>query len=164
MLKRCLFVLTLAALFCAVSSMAIAQDNGANNQQSTPAGPEGRPGHGPGRGPMDPSKRAAMVGKRLNLSPDQQSKVEEIFKSEQSQMQSLRGDSSVSQEDRHSKMMEIHKSSNDQIRALLNEDQQKKWDEMQSQQQEWRQGHHHGGQGSGASNESAPPPPTQQPQ
>lgn len=163
MLKHCLFVLTLAGLFCAVNSIAIAQDNGANNQQSTAGGPEGRPGHGPGHGPMDPSKHAAMLGKRLNLSPDQQSKVEEIFKSEQSQMQSLHADSSVSQEDRHSKMMEIHKSSNDQIRALLNDDQQKKWDEMQSKQQEWMQGHHHGGQGSGGSEQSAPPP-TQQPQ
>jgi|SRR5215469_9409979 len=163
MLKHCLFVLTWACLFCAVSSMAIAQDNGANNQQSTPGGPEGRPGHGPGHGPMDPSKRAATLGKRLNLSPDQQSKVEEILKSEQSQMQSLHADSSVSQEDRHSKMMEIHKSSNDQIRALLNDDQQKKWDEMQSKQQQWMQGHHHGGEGPGGSSESAPPP-TQQPQ
>jgi periplasmic protein CpxP/Spy len=162
MLKRCLFVLTVTCLFCAMSSMVIAQDNGANNQQSTPGGPEGRPGHGSGRGPMDPSKRAAMIGKRLNLSPDQQSKVEEILKSEQSQMQTLRADSSASQEDRHSKMMDIHKSSNDQIRALLNDDQQKKWDEMQTKQQEWMQGHHHGGQGPGASSESAPP--TQQPQ
>src|SRR5262249_27180575 len=146
MLKHCLFVLTLAYLFCAVSSRAIAQDTGANNQQSTPGAPEGRPGHGPGHGSMAPSKRAAMLGKQLNLSPDQQSKVEEILKSEQSQMQSMRADSSVSQEDRHSKMMEIHKSSNDQIRALLNDDQQKKWDEIQSKQREWMQGHHHGGQ------------------
>lgn len=160
MVKNCLFVLTLAFLFGAVSSTAVAQDNGASNQQSTPAPPEGM-GHGhggPGRGQFDPSKRAAMLGKQLNLSPDQQSKVEDILKSEQSQMQSLRNDSSVAPEDRHSKMMDIHKSSNDQIRALLNEDQQKKWDDIQSRQQERMQGHHHDGKGAEGSNQPTQPP------
>ena len=47
--------------------------------------------------------------------------------------------------------MDIHKSTNDQIRALLTADQQKKWDEMQSQREQW-QGHHHDGQKPG------PPP------
>jgi periplasmic protein CpxP/Spy len=157
MLKHCVLVLTLASLFCAVSSMAIAQDNGASNQQSTPGASEGSPGHGAGHGQFDPSKRAAMLAKHLNLSSDQQSKVEDILKSEQSQMQGLRSDSSLSQDDRHSKMMDIHKSSNDQIRTLLNEDQQKKWDEMQSKHQGMMQGHHHGGPGASGSPDSPPP-------
>jgi hypothetical protein len=38
-------------------------------------------------------------------------------------------------------MMDIHKSSSDQIRGLLDPDQQKKWDEMQSKQQERMQQH-----------------------
>ncbi|MBV9183352.1 MAG: hypothetical protein JO356_18775 [Acidobacteria bacterium] len=149
MLKQCLLVLTLAFLLCAVST---AQDSGANNQQATPEASEGM--HGRGHGQFDPSKRAAMLAKRLNLSSDQQSKVEEVLKSEQSQMQNLRADSSVSQGDRRSKMMDIHKSSNDQIRGILNEDQQKKWDEMQSKMM---QGHHHGGPAAGASSDSPPP-------
>ena len=161
MLKHCLLVLTLACLFCWVSSLATAQDSGASNPQSTPGSSEGMSGHGPGHGHFDPTKRAAMLGKRLNLSSDQQSKVEDVLKSEQTQMQSLRADSSVSQDDRRSKMMEIHKSSNDQIRALLNDDQQKKWDEMQSQQKASMQGHHHGGPGGEGSPDSAPPPPPQ---
>ena len=131
MLKNFLLVLTLAGLCCAVSFAALAQESGTSNQQST-SGPSEGPGHGGGHGQFDPSKRAAMIAKRLNLSSDQQSKVEDILKSEQSQMQALRADSSVSRDDRHSKMMEIRKTSNDQIRALLNDDQQKKWDEMQS--------------------------------
>jgi len=93
---------------------------------------------------MDPTKRAAMLGKRLNLNSDQQSKVEDILKSEQSQMEGLRADNSLSQEDRHSKMMDIHKSSSDQIRGLLDSDQQKKWDEMQTKHEERMQEHHHG--------------------
>lgn len=57
-------------------------------------------------------------------------------------------------------MTDIHKSSTDQIGGLLNADQQKKWDEMQSRRQEWMQGHHLGGQGPGGS--TAAPPPQQQ--
>jgi periplasmic protein CpxP/Spy len=51
-------------------------------------------------------------------------------------MESLHNDASASQDDKRSKMTEIHKSSNDQIRALLDPDQQKKFNEMQSRWQE----------------------------
>jgi hypothetical protein len=46
-------------------------------------------------------------------------------------MESLHQDSSLSQQDRHTKMMDIHQSTDTQIRALLDSNQQKKWDEMQ---------------------------------
>jgi len=152
MFKHCLLALTLAGLVYTITPAAVAQDTGANDQQAAPeAAP---PEHGPGRGHMDPAKHAAMLAKRLNLSSDQQSKVQDILKSEQSQMESLRADSSVSPEDRRSKMMDIHKSTNDQVRGLLDPDQQKKWDEMQSRREEW--GHHHGGQ-AGAPPDSPPP-------
>ena len=87
-----------------------------------------------------------MLTKQLKLTSDQQPKVLEILKSEQSQMESLRSDSS--QDDRRSKMMDLRKASNDQIRALLDSKQQTKWDEMQSRHEQW-QGHRQG-QGPGA--------------
>lgn len=92
-----------------------------------------------------------MLTKEVGLTSEQQPKVLDILKSEQSQMEKLHSDSSMSQEDRRAKMMDIHKSSNDQIRALLNPDQQKKWDQMQSKREQW-QGHRHDGQ-----NPSGPP-------
>ena len=95
-----------------------------------------------------------MLNKQLKLTSDQQPKVLEILKSEQSQMEKLRSDSSLSQDDRRSKMMDIHKSSNNQIRALLDPDQQKKWDAMQSKREQW-QGHHQEGQGPGAAPDSS---------
>jgi periplasmic protein CpxP/Spy len=143
MLKHCLLTLMLAGLVYAGASVAVAQDNGGNDQQAAPSGM--RPDHGGGRGEFDPAKRAEMLGKKLKLSSDQQTKVEGILKDEQSQMESLRSNSSTSQEDRRSKMMEIHKSSSSQIRALLDSDQQKKWDEMQNSREQW--GHHRGGPG-----------------
>lgn len=154
MLKRCLLVLALSGLVYAITP-AVAQESGSNDQQAPATG--SAPEHGYGRGRMDPARRASMLGKRLNLNSDQQAKVQDIFKSEQSQMESLRSDSSLSQDDRRSKMMEIHKASNDQVRALLDPDQQKKFDEMQSMRQERMQGHHPDGQ-------APPDAPPQQPQ
>lgn len=134
MLKHCFLVLSLAALAYMVAPLAVAQDTSNNQEQTAPE-------HG--RRHMDPAKRAAMLGKHLNLTSDQQGKVLDILKSEQSQMEGLHSDTSLSQDDRRAKMMDIHKTSNDQIRALLNPDQQKKFDEMQSRRGHWG---HEGGQ------------------
>jgi periplasmic protein CpxP/Spy len=139
MRKHTLLALTLAGVSMLTMSAVAQNDNG--DQQAAPA-----EHHGPHR--MDPAKRTEMLTKHLNLTSDQQAKVLDIFKGEQSQMESLRSDSSLSQDDRRSKMMEIHKTSNDQVRALLDPDQQKKFDTMQSQHQQW--GHHEGGQGPGS--------------
>ena len=135
MLKQCLLALVLGTLVYSVAPSAIAQDNGNSDQQSAQAAPpqEGHRHHN-----FDPAKRTKMLTKRLNLTADQQPKVLDILKSEQSQMQSLHSDTSLSQDDRRSKMMDIHKSTRDQIRAILDPDQQKQWDEMQSRRQRWQ--------------------------
>ena len=101
------------------------------------AGPE--PGQGPRRGPggpggpmrISPEERADRLAQTLSLSADQKTKVLEILKNEQKQMSDLREDSSLSREARMDKGKEIHDGTNTQIRALLNADQQKKFDEMQ---------------------------------
>lgn len=139
MVKHVFLALVVAGLLYTVSP-AVAQDSDNAGQQSAPAGP---PEHVHRH--FDPTRRTEMLTKHLKLNSDQQAKVLDILKSEQSQMESLRSDTSTSQDDRRSKMMEIHKSSNDQIRTLLNSNQQKKWDEMQSRRDQW-QGHHGEGQ------------------
>ena len=139
MLKRCLLTLMLTGLLYAVTPLAGAQDAG-YGQQAEPAGAP--PEHGRGHH-FDPEKRSEMMAKHLNLDADQQAKVKDILTSEQSQMQKMHQDSSMSQDDRRSKMMDVHKASNDQIRAVLNPDQQKKFDEMQSKHEQW-QGHRRG--------------------
>jgi periplasmic protein CpxP/Spy len=155
MLKQGLAVLTVAGLLYSVNPASLAQDNTTTGQEASPAGSP--PEHGHGRGHMDPAQHAAILAKRLKLSSDQQSKVEDIFKSEQSQMESLHSDASLSQQDRRSKMMGVHKSSDDQVRALLNPDQQKKWDEMQSRREERMSGHQGGDQGAGGTTPTTPP-------
>lgn len=152
MLKRFLVALTLSALVVVASASAFSQDNQSNGQPSAPAGEQAE--HGPGRRHLDPAKRTEMLTKQLNLTSDQQPKVLEILKAEQAQMEKLRSDSSASPEDRRSKMMEIRKASDGQIRALLDSEQQKKWDEMQTRREQW-QGHHRDGQAPGAAPDSS---------
>ncbi len=149
MLKNSLLTLMLAGAVCTAAPLAVAQDSGSGSTpaQAAPAGPPER-----GRGHFDPAQRTERLTKELKLTSDQQPKVLDILKSEQSKMQDLRSDSSLSQDDRRSKMMDIHKASDDQIRALLDANQQRKFDTMQSKRGQW-QGHHQDGQG-----ESAPPP------
>jgi protein CpxP len=146
MLKQCLLILLAAGLI----SMATAQDAPANGQQSPPMNDNGHYHHG---GPPDPAQRTQELTKQLKLTSDQQTKVQDILTSERSQMESLRQDSSTPQQDRRAKMMDIHKTSSAQIRALLDSNQQKKWDEMQAKREQWMQNRHPGG-----SDQPGPPP------
>jgi hypothetical protein len=59
-------------------------------------------------------------------------------------MQNLRQNSSMSQQDLRAKMTDIRNTTDTQIRALLNEDQQQKWDKMQESREQQGWGHHHG--------------------
>src|ERR1700683_4003882 len=122
MFKQSLLILLAASI---ISIAASAQDAQPNNQ---PSAQDNGGGH---RGQMDPAQRTQELTKKLNLTSDQQTKVQQILQSESSQMESLRSDSSLSQQDRHSKMMDIHQAADRQIRALLAPDQQKRWDAMQ---------------------------------
>jgi hypothetical protein len=71
-------------------------------------------------------------------------------------MESLHQDSSLSQQDRRAKMMDIHTSTNSQVRALLDPNQQKKWDEMQAKREQRMQNRH-----SDTGSDQPPPPPQQ---
>jgi periplasmic protein CpxP/Spy len=150
MLKKYLLVLVAAGLISVAAPFAAAQDSSSNGQQPPPSQENGGRHHGP----PDPAQRTAELTKQLNLTSDQQAKVQEALQSERSQMESVHQDSSLSQQDRRAKMMEIRKSTDAQIRGLLDSNQQKKWDEMQAKREQWMQNRHSGG-----SDQQGPPPP-----
>ncbi len=95
-------------------------------------------GHGQGQ-PMTADQRLQRMTKQLNLSDAQQQQIKPILENESKQMQTLREDSSLSQQDRMAKMMQIRQDTSGQIKPILNADQQKQYDEMMS-----RQGHGRG--------------------
>jgi protein CpxP len=147
MLKQCLLVLVAAGAISIATPFAAAQDSAPANPQSQPSQDHG----GWHRGQQDPAQRTKELTKHLNLTSDQQTKVLDIFQSEHTQMESLHQDSSLSQQDRHAKMMDIHTGTNSQVRALLDPNQQKKWDEMQAKREQRMQNHT-------GSDQPAPPP------
>ena len=110
---------------------------------------------GPGGGqhgqhqPMSADQRLQMLTQQLNLTSDQQEQIKPILENESQRMESLRSDTSLSQQDRMSKMREIRENTAGQIKPILTEEQQTKWDQMMS-----RQGHH--GMGPGGATPQVP--------
>ncbi|MFZ1051577.1 MAG: hypothetical protein WBP65_22240 [Candidatus Sulfotelmatobacter sp.] len=153
MLKKHLLALVAAGAISIAAPFAAAQDNQSNDQQAPPSQENGGRHHGP----PDPARRTAELTKQLNLTSDQQAKVLSVLQSERSQMESLHQDTSLSQQDRRTKMMDIRKTTDSQIRALLDANQQKKWDEKQAKREQWMQNRHSGPPDSN-SGQQAPPP------
>ena len=113
-----------AAMVCLLlGAMAVfAQD-----QAAPPQGGGGRRGQMP-----TPEQRLQRMTQSLNLTEDQQAKIKPILENESTQMQSLRSDTSLSQDDRMAKMRQIRENTNSQINPILTPDQQKQYTEMMS--------------------------------
>jgi hypothetical protein len=94
---------------------------------------------------MDPAQQLERMTKRYNLSADQQTQLKPILALQQQQMQALRGDSSLSSEERMAKMQSIRADSNKKIEAVLNDDQKKQFEEDQQRMQERMQQRMQGG-------------------
>ncbi len=142
----------LSGLLAAGLVVCSAQEPGGAPETSAPPAMQG-PGGGH-RGMMDPDQQLARMSKRYNLSADQQTQLKPILVSQQQQMQALRGDSSMSREDRMAKMESIRSDSNSKIQAILNDTQKKQFAEDQQRMQErMRQ------RGDGAGPGGPPPPP-----
>jgi periplasmic protein CpxP/Spy len=86
-----------------------------------------------GRGAMNPDEQVARMTKRYNLSADQQTQIKPILANQQQQMMALRGDSSLSREDKMAKMKGIRDDSNTKIQAILNDSQKQQYAQDQQQ-------------------------------
>ena len=153
MFKQSVIALAAAGLISVAMPFATAQSSPSNDQQAPPSQQNGMRRHGP----MDPAERVRELTKQLKLTPDQQTKVQDMYESARSQMECLHHDSSISQEERHNKMMEIHQHVDAQVRALLDPGQQKKWDEMQAKREQMMRNGRPGPPEGGSGQQSPPP-------
>jgi periplasmic protein CpxP/Spy len=136
-----------AALVC--GAPAFAQEPGFPPETSAPPpkqGPSG--GH---HGMMDPDEQLARMTTRYSLTTEQQRQVRPILVSQQHQIKEWREDTALSREDRTAKMQTILSDSNAKIKAVLNDDQKKHFEQDQLRMQGVQQG-----QGGGP-NGGAPP-------
>src|SRR5215469_15328215 len=133
-------------LSVAAVGLAVAQDQAPPPPPPPPA-QAGPPPEGGQRGGMrmDPGQRADMLKQNLGLSDDQTAQVKTIYQDSQTKMESLRSNSSLSQDDRRSQMMDIRKAENDKVNALLTADQKTKYAALQEQMRSRMRG----GQGGG---------------
>ena len=97
-------------------------------QDQAPAQGQGQGGGQWSHRPMNPmtaDERLQRMTKQLSLTETQQQQIKPILENEAKQMQTLREDSSLSQDDRRTKMMQIRQESSSQIKPILTPDQQK---------------------------------------
>lgn len=138
-----LHVLAVAALLC-ISMLAFCQE--------AQSGQGGGRGQGRGRGEaMSPDAQLQHMSETLNLTDDQKTKIKPILEDSSKQIQQLRGDTSLSQEDKRAKMQQIHENTMSQIKPILTSDQQKKLESMHE-----RGGHGGHGHGEGSGQGSSP--------
>jgi Spy/CpxP family protein refolding chaperone len=129
--------IVLGALLSASVVLAQAPDSNqapaANAAQAAPAQP-GYQHHN-----FDPSQFAAHLGQRLGLSSDQVAQITPILAARQQQMQALRADTSLSEQDRHTKARAIIEDTNNKIESILNDQQKQQFEQMLAQ----RRSHQH---------------------
>lgn len=80
-------------------------------------------------------KRGFALPQELNLTADQQKKVESVNTDFKAKMTELRSKSDLSREDRRAKMQELRKEHRDAINNILTPEQQTKLKELQSQRE-----------------------------
>ncbi len=104
-------------------------------------------------GMMNPQAQLDHLSQQLNLTDDQKAKIKPILDNSNTQAQSIRQDSSLSEQDRHQKMHSLHESTMSQVRAVLTSEQQAKLDSMKERRE--GKGIRHGkGMGSGNGSQS----------
>jgi Spy/CpxP family protein refolding chaperone len=121
----------LGALLSATIVFAQAPDSNqapaANAAQAAPSQP------GQQHRNFDPSQFAAHLGKRLSLSSDQVAQITTILTARQQQMQTLRADASLTEQDRHAKRHAIMQDTNSKIEAVLTDTQKQQFEQMLAQ-------------------------------
>lgn len=121
------------AVLTAGLSLAGAQQPEATPDAGVPqAAPSGHH-HAP-----NPQRQAAMLSKRLGLSPDQTTKLEPILAGRDQKLQALWQNDELTPQDRHQQMRSIHDETEQQLGGVLTPEQMTQFKAMH------HRGHHHG--------------------
>ncbi len=112
------------------------------SQASAQGGPSesGHKGHGQHMG-MGPDQQLQRLSETLKLTDDQKGQIKPILEDRHQKMESMHSDSSLSEQDKRNKMRSIFEDSNNKIRAVLNDDQKQKFDQMQQRRHDRMQKH-----------------------
>ena len=118
------YLTTLAfALGCGAASAQTA------DPQQAPAAHDGMSMHG-GHHEHNPHKQAERLSQKLNLTPDQTSKIEPILANRDQQMEALHGNTQLAPADRHAQMRTIDEQAKQAMAGILSPDQMAQLKEM----------------------------------
>jgi Spy/CpxP family protein refolding chaperone len=125
----------LGALLSATIVFAQAPASNPDSSQAPAANPAQAAPSQPGQQhrDFDPSQFAAHLGKKLSLSSDQVAQITPILTARQQQMQTLRADASLTEQDRHTKRHAIMQDTNSKIEAVLTDSQKQQFEQMLAQ-------------------------------
>ena len=126
----------LGALLSATTMFAQAPDASQAPAATAPQAAPSQPGNQHRN--FDPSQFAARLGQRLSLSSDQVAQITPILTARQQQMQTLRADASLSEQDRHTKAHAIMQDTNSKIEAVLTDPQKQQFEQMLAQRRQHR--------------------------
>jgi periplasmic protein CpxP/Spy len=133
-----LFVLTGAGLSQRSSAAQVDQQHKTKSEQAT---------H---QEVMAPEAMVERLSTQLNLTEDQKAKIKPMAEDVYKQMNEVRQDSSLSEQERREKIRQIHENALGQVKTILNPEQQKKLDEMMANHPHQGELHSQGGQGESA--------------
>lgn len=83
-----------------------------------------------------PAHMAKQLVKKLNLTADQQSKIDVIMQTKATQLDSLNGNAQLSKKELHKKKKTINDTAIEQINNILTADQQKTYADFRTEQAE----------------------------
>ncbi len=89
-------------------------------------------------------KAGDRLAEALGLTDDQKAKWKAINEQEKAEMDTLKGNTALSKDDRRAKAMDIHKKYKDQRDAVLTPEQKAKADKMRERGEKRREEHHDG--------------------
>jgi hypothetical protein len=130
---KCASILSLAILLATISIGSVHVF--AQEEPRFPPDTSAPPPVGGHHGMLTPNEQLEGMTKRYNLSADQQTQLKPVLVSQQAQMQELRGDSSLSPDERKAKMQSIRADTKAKIEAVLNDDQKKQFEADQQRTQ-----------------------------
>lgn len=123
-IRSIFFVFTLILAIGALAQQPAVHDNAIQSQQTAEHAQQGHM--------ATPEAQIRHLTEALGLSENQQTAVRAIIDDTHKQAETVRADNSLSPEDRKAKMRTLHESAHSKIRDILNADQKKKFDEMQT--------------------------------
>lgn len=88
------------------------------------------PPPGSWHGPRNPAEQAEHLAKRLGLTSAQQAQVQTILTNQQTEMQALNQNQSITHQQWLAQMKSVHEATESKIEALLNDTQKQEYQQM----------------------------------